>query len=169
MLGLSIGSEKLYIKLQSFLYDNFDYVGAFAEVIKKYEKLGHRCLVYAKSKEQADQFALEIDNVSRFPDTSGTHLAISLTQGTYGLNHLIYLDTIVSLVQNPDVLPQMKGRLDRPGQTRDVLNICYIYIENTIDRAGKIRLEMANNFYNDYLMPLAEFYDIAVSRKKISS
>ena len=106
---------------------------------------------------------------TRYPDTTGEHLAISYTEGTYGLNNLIYLDTIVTRFPEPDKLPQMKGRLDRPNQEKDILNIEYIYIEDTIDQAGMIRLEMANNFYNNYIMPLAEFYDIAVGRKKINN
>ena len=73
----------------------------------------------------------------------------------------------MTLLPNPGSLPLMKGRLDRQGQKKDTLNIKYIYINDTIDQAGLVRLEIANNFHNDYLMPLAKFYDIAVNRKKI--
>lgn len=168
ILGQNLASDKMYVKLQSFLFDNFDYQQAFADVIKRCEKDKRRCLIYTRSKEEADQFA-EIKNVTRFPDVSGRHLAISYTEGTYGLNHLVYLDTIVTRFPEPDKLPQMKGRLDRPNQQNDKLKIEYIYIDETIDRAGMLRLEMANNFYTDYLMPLAEFYDIAVGKKAKAS
>jgi hypothetical protein len=166
ILGKDLASDKMYIKLQTFLYDNFNYMEAFKKVIRKCEARGSRCLIYAKSKNEADAISDYIRNVSRFPDTTGKHLVISYTEGTYGLNTLIYLDTIVSRFPEPDKLPQMKGRLDRPNQKNDKLYIEYIYIENTIDQAGMFRLEMANNFYNNYIMPLAEFYDIAVGRKK---
>ena len=164
ILGQNLGSDKMYIKLQSYLFDSFDYLQAFADIIKKCEKSKRRCLIYARSKEEADDFS-KIKNVSRFPDVSGKHLAISYTEGTYGLNHLIYLDTIVTRFPDPDKLPQMKGRLDRPNQKKNKLTIEYVYIDETIDRAGMLRLEMANNFYADYLIPLAEFYDIAVGRQ----
>lgn len=164
LVDKDMASDKLYMKLQNFLFDNFDYVAAFNEVIKKCNKQNTRCLIYAKSKSEADSLAQNIKGVTRFPDTSGKHLSISYTEGTYGLNNLIYLDTIVTRIPDPDKLPQMKGRLDRPNQKNDMLHIHYLYIDQTIDRAGKLRLEMANNFYNSYIMPLAEFYDLALNR-----
>lgn len=162
-------SDQIYISLQNYLYENFDYIDAFSQVVQRCEKNKRRCLIYAKSKDEADHIAEEIKDVSRFPDTSGRHLVISYTEGTYGLNHLIYLDTIVTRFPEPDKLPQMKGRLDRPEQKSETLYIEYLYIDDTIDRAGMLRLEMANRFYNDYIMPLAEFYDVAVGRKNIKN
>jgi superfamily II DNA or RNA helicase len=167
LLEKDITSERLYIKLQSFLFDNFDYVAAFQKVLDKCEKENRRCLIYTRSKDEADVFAKELTGTSRFPDITGNHLAISYTEGTYGLNNLVYLDTIVTRFPEPDKLPQMKGRLDRPNQKENTLYIEYIYVDDTIDRAGKLRLEMANSYYNNYILPLAEFYDIAVKRRNI--
>jgi len=169
LLDTDLNSDKLYIKLQTFLFDNFDYVSAFQDVINKCTKDKRRCLVYAKSKHEADLLSTKIKNLSRFPDLTGRHLVISYTEGTYGLNNLIYLDTIITRFPEPDKLPQMKGRLDRPNQLSNILHIEYIYIQDTIDRGGMIRLEMANNFYNDYLMPLAEFYEISLGKTKSKS
>src|SRR5207245_2450196 len=56
MLGLNLASERLYGKLQSFLFENFDYVSAFADVVKKCEKLNRRCLIFTRSKDQANNF-----------------------------------------------------------------------------------------------------------------
>jgi hypothetical protein len=165
LLATELTSEKLYIKLQSFLFDNFDYVETFRSVIIKCEKLGRRCLVYTRSKNEADLFASRIKNLSRFPDISGKHIVISYVEGTYGLNQLTFLNTIVTRFMDPDKIPQAKGRLDRPNQTHDTLYLEYIYIKDTIDRGGLMRLELANSFYKDYLMPLAEFYDIALGKK----
>ncbi len=165
ILGLDLTSEKMYGKLLHFLHINFDYVEAFDQVIKKCESRGQRCLVYAKSKEQADLFAEKIKNVSRFPDTSGKHLSVSFAEGTFGLNHLIYLNCMVTLIPDPDKLPQMKGRLDRPGQKTDKLFIEYVYVDQTIDQGQLFKMEMMNTFYKDYLIPLADFYDVSVGRK----
>ena len=60
----------------------------------------------------------------------------------------------------------MKGRLDRPGQKKEVLKIKYLIVEKTIEEAWLFRLEVANNFYHHHLLPLADFYDMAVGRKK---
>ena len=61
----------------------------------------------------------------------------------------------------PDKLPQIKGRLDRPGQKQKELNVRYILLKDTVEEASLMRLELCNTFYNNYLMPLAEFYDLA--------
>lgn len=169
ILKQELNSEKLYIKLQSFLYDNFDYVKAFSKVIRHAENAGRRCLIYAKSKNEADLFSEEIKNVTRFPDISGKHTVLSYTEGTYGLNQLVIFNTIVTRVPNPDIIPQVRGRVDRPLQTSETLYLEYIVIENTLDEASLFRLELANSFFNNYILPLADFYDIAVGKKKKSS
>lgn len=66
----------------------------------------------------------------------------------------------------PDKLPQMKGRLDRPNQKSDVLHIEYVIIKNTIEDADLYKLEIAKNFYNQHILPLAEYYKIAVTGRK---
>ncbi len=171
ILSLNVSSEKLYVKLQSYLFDNFDYVVAFSEVIKSCEKKRPecRCLIYTRSKKQADLFADELENVSRFPDISGKHLTVSVSEGSYGINNLIYLNTIISQLPNPDIIPQQKGRLDRPGQKNDILYIEYIYVNHTIDMAGLLRLELENQFKKEFLLPLSDFYDVAVGRKKFNT
>jgi len=161
-----IGSEKLFAKLLSFLNNNFDYIEAYRKVISNNEKSNRRCLIYGRSKREADLIGNEIKGVSRFPDISGKHVVISYTEGTYGLNNLVFLNTIVTNIPPPDKLPQMRGRLDRPGQTSKELYIEYLLIEKTIDEANLFRLELSNNFYNNYILPIADYYDLAVGRKK---
>src|SRR5690606_16517595 len=149
LLNQELGSEQLYVKLNSFLYDNFDYVSAFAKVIKRMEKEGHRCLIYGKSKDEADRIAENIPNVSRFPDLNNIHISISWTEGTYGLNNLVFLDTIVTHIPQSDKISQMRGRLDRPGQNSNKLYFELIMVENSIEDAQLFALELANNFYNN--------------------
>ncbi|AYV84138.1 MAG: DEAD/SNF2-like helicase [Hyperionvirus sp.] len=162
----NLSSERLFSKLQSFLQENFDYVSAYKQLIKNSEKNGHRCLLYAPSKALADELGEKINNLSRFPDISGQHVVLSFTEGTYGLNVLVFLDTIITQVPAPDRVPQMRGRLDRPNQKASELYLKYLYIEKTIDEASLFRLELANNFRNHYIMPLSEFYELAVGKKK---
>ncbi len=166
LLRQELGAERLYIKLASFLYDNYDYAEAFRKIIKQIDKRKRRSLIYGRSKEEADILGERIKGVTRFPDISGRHIAISYTEGTYGLNQLIFLDTIVTRPPVPDARPQMMGRLDRPGQKSDVLYMEYLVVENTIEEASLFRLELANNFIRNYLMPLAEFYELAVGKRK---
>ena len=156
----------LYNKLSKLLFDSVDYVECFREVLNGLDK-SKKALIYARSKEEADEIAENIYDVSRYPDKSKRHVVLSYAEGTYGLNDLVIYNTIVSRVPNPDILPQCLGRLNRPGQKSDILYMEYIILENTIDEASLLRLELCNNFYKNHIMPLAEFYEIAVGRKNV--
>ncbi|BBM86832.1 DEAD/DEAH box helicase [Candidatus Uabimicrobium amorphum] len=163
----NMSAQQVYIALSNYLFQHFDYVECFAAVIAQLQQQD-RALIYARSKDEAEQIAQRITGVSRYPDKSGKHTVVSYAEGTYGLNDLIAYNTIVTRPPEPDKLPQMKGRLDRPGQQAAILNIKYILVENTIDEAWLFRLEMANNFYKNHILPLATFYEIAIGRRKSS-
>lgn len=166
ILMQDISSEQLYVKLNKLIYDCFDYIGCFKNII---EKIGNRkALIYAKSKDEADKICLIIENVTRYPDKTGQHVVLSYAEGTYGLNDLVIYNTIITRPPESDKLPQMKGRLDRPNQKSNNLYIEYILTENTIEEAGLLRLELCNTFYKNHIMPLADFYDLAVGMKKIN-
>ena len=55
-----------------------------------------------------------------------------------------------------------------PLQESENLKLIYVLTEDTIEEASLLRMEMAKQFRQDYIMPLAEFYDLAVNRRKIS-
>lgn len=154
-------SEALYMLLTKFIYDNVDYVSILADIVSSLDD-SRRCLIYCKSKKEADKLS-KYENISRYPDISSKHTCLSYEEGTYGLNDLIYCNTVVTRIPAPDKLPQMKGRLDRYGQKNDILYIEYVLLENTIEEGGLMRLEIANNFHNNYIMPLGEFYKLAIS------
>ena len=149
--------------LNKYIYDNINYTKYFEERIKEIENDRPNCkiLIYARSKEEADKMTSK--NIGRYPDITKKHVVVSYSEGTYGLNDLVIFDTILTRPPNPDALPQMKGRLDRSGQKASILYLEYILIKNTIEEALLIRLDVANNFYNSHIMPLAEFYELAVT------
>ncbi|ARF08823.1 DEAD/SNF2-like helicase [Catovirus CTV1] len=157
------GYEKIYMLLNKYIYDNINYTKYFEERIKEIENDRPNCkiLIYARSKEEADKMTSK--NIGRYPDITKKHVVVSYSEGTYGLNDLVIFDTILTRPPNPDALPQMKGRLDRSGQKASILYLEYILIKNTIEEALLIRLDVANNFYNSHIMPLAEFYELAVT------
>lgn len=165
ILKLKLSSEQIYNKLSKLLYDNFNYIDTFNELIKKVNNMdGYRALIYAKSKAEADAITKCIGDVSRYPDKTKKHVVLSYNEGTYGLNDLIIYNVIITRPPNPDMLPQMKGKLDRFGQKNNKLSIEYMIIGDTIEEAELIRLEMCNNFYNNYILPLADFYDLAINK-----
>ena len=122
-----------------------------------------KILIYANSKEEADKIS-KIKNVGRYPNIEKLHTVVSYAEGTYGLNNLVKFNTILTRIPESDKLPQMKGRLDRPGQLENTLNIEYVMIKGTIEDAKLYKLEIANNFYGSHIMPLAEFYKMAVMK-----
>lgn len=162
------GSDMLYIALNNFINTNINYIEMFYNQIDILEKDNRRILIFTKSKGEADAIINSDRNenrITRYPDKSGNHTVLSFTEGTYGLNDLIIYDTILMRPPEPDKLPQIKGRLDRPGQKSKDLWINYLIIKDTIEEASLLRIEICNNFYNNYLMPLADFYDLAANVK----
>jgi hypothetical protein len=163
------GSDILYLALSQYIHKYVDYVGIFYDELDKLDKDNRKVVIFTKSKNEADAIInsdRNINNndmqyVTRYPDKSGTHVVLSLSQGTYGINDLVVYDTILLRPPEPDKLSQIMGRLNRPGQKSNNLWMQYVLLENTIEEASLIRLEMCNNFYNNYLMPLAQYYDIA--------
>ena len=81
------------------------------------------------------------------------------------MNNLVGFDTILTRPANPDAIPQMKGRLDRPGQKNKELYLEYVYLDKTIEIAGMYKISFANSFYDNYILPLADFYKVAVAGK----
>lgn len=160
---LSEGSERLYTKLNDFIHNKVDYISIFFDTLETAESNNNRCVIFTKSKNEADLIYNhdKNKNIGRYPEKLN-HTVLSLSEGTYGLNDLVEYDTLIMRPPEPDKLPQIKGRLDRPGQKSDSLNIRYVLLKDTIEEAGLVRLELCNRFYANYLMPLAEFYELAI-------
>jgi hypothetical protein len=100
-----------------------------------------------------------------YPD-KGTHCIVTVSNGTYGLNDLTDYDTIVLRPPAPDILPQIKGRLDRPKQEKDTLFVEYFVMENSIEEGLILRMNIASAFMENYIMPLAKFYKISLDHGK---
>ena len=158
-----IGFEKTYQKLTKYIKDNVNYVDIFIKTINKIilKNINARILIYACSKTEADNIAKKMNDIGRYPEKK-KHTVLSYAEGTFGLNDLIIFNTILTRPPESDKLPQMKGRLDRHGQTSNELYINYILLQDTIEEAGLYKLEIANNFYKNHIVPLAEFYKMTI-------
>jgi len=158
----SKSADTLYGMLNDFILNRIDYIEIFINAVDEAEKQNKRCVIFTRSKKEADDIAEKYPSrIGRYPNKL-THTVLSYAEGTYGLNDLVIYDTIVMRPPEPDKLPQIKGRLDRPGQTKSKLSIVLILLQDTIEEAGLLRLELCNRFYSNYLMPLAEFYELAI-------
>lgn len=163
-----LGFEKVYHLLDGFIRNNVNYINIFLKTIDQITQTRptSKILIYTTSKTEADNLSTKKPTIGRYPDITKNHVVVSYAEGTYGLNNLIEFDTILSRIPESDKLPQMKGRLDRPGQKNNVLYLEYVFLENTIESANLYKLEIANNFYGNHLLPLAEYYKMAVVGKQ---
>lgn len=162
--NMEITNEAKFIKLQKYIYDNVNYINIFKEyvnIIEKNDKI--KLLIYAKSKHEAELISQQMPNVGLYPDITKKHVVVSLAHGTYGLNDLVCYNQILCRPPEPDRLPQMKGRLDRPGQKENELIINYVIIDKTIENGTYLRLDLCNKFYINHIMPLSEYYKIAIN------
>lgn len=159
--------EKLYNELNSFITKKYKaYKYMFNDAINKLEKTNKKCkiLIFAKSSKEADDISNYNNNVSLYPDKSKIHVVVSYSKGTYGLNDLTDYNCIITRPDALDQIIQRKGRLDRPGNKNKNLHLEYILLKNTIEEALLLRLENASNFYKNYIMPLSEFYKLAIEK-----
>jgi hypothetical protein len=161
ILNSDLSNEIKYVRLNKFIHEQVDYINLFGDTISSLEA-GAKALIYAESKSEADKISKSIKDVGLYPDISKRHVVVSYANGTYGLNDLVGFNTLVTRPPEPDKLPQMKGRLDRPGQKCDKLTIDFILLENTIEEASYLRIDLCNKFYSNHIMPLSEFYSLAV-------
>lgn len=164
----NLSTEAKFSKLTSFLISD-PMVNSFVTtdlglLIKRLEKKGHRCLIYARAKPEAEMWSRGL-KIPIYPK-KGLHTIVTVHEGTYGLNDLIIYDCIVSRPPQPDKLPQMKGRLNRPGQQSQTLRIEYFVIKDTVEMGLILRLNIASSFLQKYIMPLSKFYDISVNYQK---
>lgn len=164
----NMSNEIKFAKLTSFLVSNTNannsVIKQLNSLIRKLVKDKRRCLIYAKSKEEAQLWSSKL-NISIYPE-KGTHCIVSYHDGTYGLNDLIIYNTIIMRPPQPDALPQIKGRLDRPGQKAENLYIEYFVLNNTIEMGLILRMNIASQFIQKYIMPLSKFYDISLNYQK---
>ena len=163
-----LNTEAKFSKLTSFLISNdgvnYCVTEQLKKLIKKLERKGRQCLIYARAVQEAELWSNNL-GIPIYPK-KGTHCIITYHDGTYGLNDLVIYDTIVMRPPQPDKLPQIKGRVDRTNQRSDNLYIEYFVIKNTIEEGLILRMNIASNFVQNYIMPLSKFYDISVNYEK---
>jgi len=160
----NINNKDKYIKLLKFIYDNVDYVTLFLDKINKMEKNDKNCkiVIYAKSKNEANEIVKKNKNISRYPKCDKKHVCASYAEATYGVNNLVKFNRILIRPIELDKIIQIKGRLDRPLNKNNILTLDYILLKNTIEEANLLNLEITNNFYKNHIIPLAKFYEIAL-------
>ena len=89
--------------------------------------------------------------------SGGVIVALKSTEG-HGINMQHHADAIICRPTPGDHLEQMKGRVDRPGQTARQLVLVVLMAEHTIEEAKYANIRLAGNFFREYIAPVATRY-----------
>jgi hypothetical protein len=164
--------HKKYTKLTSYLTSNNKVkktiVKQLRKLITELENDNQKCLIYAASKHESEYWSEKL-NIPIYGSSSNggsdKHVIVSYATGTYGLNDLTSYNCIVMRPPALDQLVQIKGRLDRPGQTKNNLRIEYFLLKNTIEESLLMRMNISKKFVDDHMKPLTHYYTLFLEKK----
>lgn len=154
-------AKMIYGKLDALLVESFDFASHVLPMLNQLDE-SSRALIFARSAREARQLAQAQNDISLFPDTSKRHVVTTTAQAARGVNTLVNLNVLMTRPVEPDLVPQMKGRLARPGQQHSQLRWIWLVIEKTIEEAKLERNRLAEKFHDEHIMPLAKFYEHAL-------
>jgi superfamily II DNA or RNA helicase len=153
-------SKLKYIKL-STLINQLNWSEILLNVAKHKVSLGKKVLLYLDSHDDIEYIynKYNYDNTIHNYEYEKTEpiksiCVISKYKGTYGINNLINYDCIIMRPIESDKIPQVKGRLDRPGQTKTELELNFVILNCGIEELDITKIDIANNFYNNHILPL---------------
>lgn len=158
------GDQEKYGLLQQLLNSKRQYVAEYVRDHLLPTDEDRRAVIYTAGNDEAKLFSriLDIPVYGTVSTDSTRHIIATLNKASVGVNDLVHFDTVIMRPPPPDLLPQIKGRLDRPGQENVNLYLEYFMIDDSIDLGLEVRMNIANNFLSTYIMPLAEFYTASI-------
>lgn len=163
----SKGDQEKYGLLQQLLNSKRQYVAGYlrTEILEKLSD-DRRVVIYTSGNDEAKLFSavlgIPIYGSKGTDPKNCRHIIATLSKAAVGVNDLVHFNTVLMRPPPPDLLPQIKGRLDRPGQQNSKLYLEYFMIDQSIDLGLEVRMNIASNFLSTYIMPLAEFYTTSI-------
>mmetsp|Transcript_6167 Transcript_6167/g.14874 ORF Transcript_6167/g.14874 Transcript_6167/m.14874 type:complete len:234 (-) Transcript_6167:40-741(-) len=144
-------SKLVYSKLKQLLHRDYDAAAILKSEAEKFMSQQRRPLIFVNSK-------LDKQKVTNLYGGSLPRDAKVLTvhEGAHGLNMQFDCDCIVTRPHPGDIMEQMKGRIDRPGQKQEELHLHIVYAENTIEAVEAANVRICGRFVMQYLNPLSE-------------
>jgi hypothetical protein len=149
---------------------------AFAKLAEKVLRQHRRPLVFADTSNEAEflLIALRANGLDAKTWASVASERIAGKRGSSAKNNLVivankavegqginmqhHADTIICRPTPGDHLEQMKGRIDRPGQTTKELLLYVVVCEHSIEEAKFANIRLAGNFFREYVAPVASRY-----------
>lgn len=147
---------------------------AISKLVQKLLHKGRRPLIFADTGHEADFLVrvLKSDKINvetwkniATKQVSGSMqsskkmviVAVKTVEGQ-GINMQHHSDTLICRPTVGDHLEQMKGRIDRPGQKTKNLQLYVVFCGHTIEEAAFANINLAGNFFRQYIAPVAERY-----------
>jgi hypothetical protein len=143
-----------YAELQAVLQE-WDAVSSLVQVTLQLLEAGRKPLLFARTAAEEKALRLKLDSKQK-PGATGVTL-VTVRRGAFGLN-LQHCDAVVTRPQPGDILEQMKGRIDRPGQQRNDLLLLLVYAHDTIEQVDASNLRICDGFVRQYIHPFGEQY-----------
>ncbi|ETO28268.1 hypothetical protein RFI_08864, partial [Reticulomyxa filosa] len=190
-------NKSLYLQLRQFISKKFEdiIIEEIAKEARQLVKAKRRPLIFANTKKEKEKIvdclgmkpnSFENASCNSFviighSSTQNNNKICSIIDGlkhcrvfttheaAYGLNMQHECDCIISRPQSGDLMEQMKGRIDRPGQKRDELILKILFADNTIEEAEASNIRMCGQFIRQYLDPLSETFANMVLEQGIQS
>lgn len=164
--------RSLWTELRSFLrthYDTSTVIAAFASEAARLMRSGRRPALFANSDEEAARIMAAIPGshglCDAAPDEAKTSWPLVLTvhRHSHGLNLQDRCDALVCRPHPGDIIEQMKGRIDRPGQTKNNLILSVLFASETIEEAEAANIKLCGAFFRQWLDPLSKkFQEISI-------
>jgi hypothetical protein len=151
----------LFGRLDGLLAERFDFASHVFLLLDGLDQTA-RGLIFARSAREAQELSRRREDVGLFPDIARRHVVTTTAVAARGVNTLVDFNVLITRPVEPDLVPQMKGRLARPGQREAELRWIWMVIEQTIEQAKLERNQMADKFHSEHIMPLASFYRRAI-------
>lgn len=130
-------------------------IASFVSESERLISTGRRPLLFANTENELERILVAIPGARRWGggrgisgDSVDAHaiggatqvttgskrgpLVVTVREGAHGLNCQRDADAIVCRPQPGDVIEQMKGRIDRPGQPRDRLELVVLFAASTV-------------------------------------
>eukprot|EP01063_Lacrimia_lanifica_P021430 TRINITY_DN2875_c1_g1_i1.p1 TRINITY_DN2875_c1_g1~~TRINITY_DN2875_c1_g1_i1.p1 ORF type:complete len:2080 (+),score=730.03 TRINITY_DN2875_c1_g1_i1:59-6298(+) len=144
------------------LWEETDFVAAVVARCAALAAEGRRALVFANSERELQRLVAAIPGARTWPTAvppaPGAPLVVTTQRGAYGLNLQGEADCVVCRPQPGDLLEQMKGRVDRPGQAVKDLRLHVVYAAGTVEEVEAANLRLCGAFFRQYIDPLSRLF-----------
>eukprot|EP01052_Picozoa_sp_SAG31_P002951 SAG31_NODE_108_length_24741_cov_6.933041_3_plen_2073_part_00 len=162
----------LYTELKKFIrwqFDQDELIAAFAAETATLMAQGRRPLLFVNSDAELARVHAAVPNARQLHEDGDGPLIVTVHRGSHGLNLQDVCDAIVCRPQPGDLIEQMKGRVDRPGQKQGSLSLTVLYCAGTVEEAEAANVRLCGAFFRQFLDPLSRTFQEAAMAASVSA